>query len=168
MRTNTMTTTGSLWTRVVNTAFVLMLIAESGAAQQTPAAPPAPVIPAILQNYKPASAERLLKPEDGDWLMVRRTYDGWGYTPLDQITPSNVARLQPAWVFATGQTNGHEAAPIINNGVMFVATPGNQVIALDARTGAILWRYKRELVGDRLVLHPASAAVAVAGEKGFF
>ena len=44
------------------------------------------------------TAERLKKPEDGDWLMVRRTYDGWGYSPLEQITPGNVARLQPVWV----------------------------------------------------------------------
>ena len=92
--------------------------------------------------------------------MVRRTYDGWGYTPLEQVTPNNVARLQPVWVFATGQTNGHEAAPIVNNGVMFVATPGNQVIALDARTGAILWRYRRQLIDDRIVLHPTSRGVA--------
>ena len=39
-------------------------------------------------------------------------------------------------------TNGHEAPPIVNNGVMFVATPGNQVIALDAKTGTLLWRYQ--------------------------
>ena len=52
-------------------------------------------MPPILQNYKPVTAERLKKPDDGDWLMVRRTYDGWGYSPLDQITPANVARLQP-------------------------------------------------------------------------
>src|SRR5205814_4870963 len=109
-------------------------------AGQPPAAEPAP---AVLQNYRLVDAARLKKPEDGDWLMVRRTYDGWGYSPLDQITPANVARLQPAWVFATGVTNGHEAAPIVNNGVMFVATPGNQVIAIDAKGGALLWRYRR-------------------------
>ena len=153
--------------RVVTIPFILMLAAESGPAQQV-ATPPAPPVPAILQNYKPVSAERLLKPEDGDWLMVRRTYDGWGYTPLEQVTPNNVARLQPVWVFATGQTNGHEAAPIVNNGVMFVATPGNQVIALDARTGAILWRYRRQLIDDRIVLHPTSRGVALYEDKVFF
>ena len=91
----------------------------------------------VPRNYRPVTAERLKNPDDGDWLMIRRTYDGWGYSPLDQITAANVARLQPVWVFATGQQNGHEAPPIVNNGVMFVATPGNQVIALDAKTGAI-------------------------------
>ncbi|HEV1287890.1 MAG TPA: hypothetical protein VNU44_21375, partial [Bryobacteraceae bacterium] len=49
----------------------------TAAAQTAPAQPPAP-IPAILQNYKPVTAERLVNPEDGNWLMVRRTYNGWG------------------------------------------------------------------------------------------
>ena len=48
-------------------------------------------MPEILQNYKPVTAERLLNPEDSDVLMIRRTYDGWGYSPLKQITTSNVA-----------------------------------------------------------------------------
>src|SRR5689334_17361862 len=96
-------------------------LAVTLAAQQNPAQqpePPAP-IPAVLQNYKPVTAERLKKPEEGDWLMTRRTYDGWGYSPLSQINTDNVKRLQPVWVFATGVANGHEAPPIVNNGVMF-------------------------------------------------
>ena len=90
--------------------------------QQTATAP----LPSILQSYQPVTAERLKKPEDGDWLTVRRTYDGWGYSPLTQIGPGNVGRLQPVWVFATGERSGHQAPPMVNNGVMFVATPGNQ------------------------------------------
>ena len=132
-----------------------------------PPAPPAPV-PVILQNYKPVTTERLKNPEDSDWLVVRRTYDGWGYSPLDQITPANVTRLQPAWVFATGVTNGHEAPPMINNGVMFVATPGNQIIAIDAKTGETLWQYKRPLAEDVVLLHATSRGVALYGNKVFF
>ena len=49
-------------------------------------------MPAILQNYKPVTAERLKKPEDGDWLMIRRTYDGWGYSPLDSDHAGQRAR----------------------------------------------------------------------------
>ena len=116
-------------------------------------------MPELLRNYKPVTAERLKKPEDGDWLSIRRTYDGWGYSPLDQITPANVARLQPAWVFATGVTNGHEAPPIVNNGVMFVATPGNQVIAIDAKTGAHALALPPAAARGR---HPASSARAAA------
>jgi alcohol dehydrogenase (cytochrome c) len=129
-----------------------------------PAAPP----PALLQNYRIVDAERLKRPADGDWLMVRRTYAGWGYSPLEQITQANVGRLQPVWSFSTGVTNGHEAAPIVNNGVMFVATPGNQVIALDAKRGDLLWRYRRPLPEDVILLHATSRGVALYGDKVFF
>ena len=130
--------------------------------------PQAAPLPHALQAYKPVTTERLKTPDPGDWLMVRRTWDGWGYSPLDQITPANVARLQPAWVVSTGVTNGHEAPPIVNNGVMFVATPGNQVIALDAKTGGLLWRYKRPLAEDVLVLHGTSRGVALYRDKVYF
>ena len=92
-------------------------------------------MPAVLRNYQPVTAERLKNPEDGNWLSIRRTYDGWGYSPLTQITAANVKGLKPVWVFSTGETKVHEAAPLVNNGVMFVSTPNNQVIALDVRTG---------------------------------
>src|SRR5580765_4326363 len=93
--------------------FALALAASViGAGRQQPA-PAAEPMPAVLQNYQPVTAERLKKPEDGNWLMIRRTYDGWGYSPLDQITPSNVARLRPVWVFATSEARPHESAPIV-------------------------------------------------------
>src|ERR1700732_1310214 len=85
-------------------------------AQPQQPAPPAPM-PAVLRNYQPVTAERLKNPEDGNWLMIRRTYDGWGYSPLDQITPANVGRLRPVWVFSTSETKPHESAPIVNAGV---------------------------------------------------
>src|SRR3972149_5792562 len=74
---------------------------------------------------------------------TRRTYDGWGYSPLREITPANVRRLRPVWVFSTGEARVHESAPIVNGGVMFVTSPHGQVIAIDARTGNQLWRYRR-------------------------
>ncbi len=129
-----------------------------------PALPPAPPLP----RYTPVTAERLERPGDGDWLMVRRTYDGWGYSPLAEITPANVARLQPVWVFGTGVTNGHEAPPIVNDGVMFVATPGNQVIAIDAKTGTLLWRYRRPLPESVILRHATTRGVALYGDKVFF
>src|SRR5436309_24305 len=94
----------------------LILIAGTIAAQQPPA-PPAPAgqppaaVPLVLENYKPATADRLKKPEDSDWLMVRRTYDGWGYSPLEQITTKNVQRLLPVWEFSTGMVSGHDSTP---------------------------------------------------------
>ena len=123
---------------------------------------------AQLPNYSPVTAESLKQPADGDWLMIRRTYDGWGFSPLEQITARNVQRLQPAWIFSTGVNSGHEAAPIVKDGVMFVATPGNQVIALDAAKGTLLWRYRRQMPDGPLLPHQTSRGVALFGDKVFF
>jgi alcohol dehydrogenase (cytochrome c) len=125
-------------------------------------------MPEVLQKYSTVTADRLRRPADGDWLMVRRTYDGWGFSPLRQITPDNVSRLEPVWSFATGAINGHEATPLVNNGVMFVATPGNQVIAINAKTGALLWRYRNTPAPDVVLLHPTSRGVALYEDKVFF
>jgi alcohol dehydrogenase (cytochrome c) len=128
--------------------------------------PPAPLSP-VLQNYKTVTADRLKKPEDGDWLMVRRTYDGWGYSPLDQITPANVKRLEPVWMSSTGKNDGHQAPPFVNNGVMFVSTPFNQVIALDAKTGREFWRFSSPAPTGSRVSKPVNRGVALYGDKVF-
>ena len=145
----------------LNTVLAWAIVPVIAATAQAP-------VPLVLQNYKGVTSERLAKPEDGDWLMIRRTWDGWGYSPLEKITPANVTRLQPAWIFSTGVSSGHESAPLVNNGVMFVSTPGNQVIALDAKTGTLLWRYRRPLAADVVLMHPTSRGVALYGDKVFF
>ena len=147
-------------------AALIVVLAAHALIAQTPA--PAPPRPAILQNYPAVTPEQLKAPADSDWLMVRRTYDGWGYSPLQQITKANVARLQPVWSMATGVTSGHQAPPIVNGGVMFVATPQNQVLAIDARTGGLLWRYRRTAPEDAIIAHRTSRGVALLGDKVFF
>ena len=129
--------------------------------------PPAPV-PAILRNYQPVTAERLLKPEDSNWLSIRGTYDGWGYSPLTQITPANVKNLKLVWSFSTGENKAHEAPPLVNNGVMFVAAPDNTVIALDVRTGNLLWRYRRPVPKDYSQGNGQIRGVALYGDKVYF
>ena len=156
----------SLQAALLTGSVALVLIGSTLIGQQQ-GPPPAPT-PAALQNYKTVTAERLKKPEDGDWLMVRRTYDGWGYSPLEQITTKNVERLQPVWEFATGMTSGHEAPPMVNNGVLFAATPNNQVLAVDVRTGKLLWRYRHSPVEGSSVPHQTSRGVALFGDKVYF
>ena len=86
--------------------------------------------------------------------MYRGNYEGWGYSPLDQINASNVKDLKPVWTMSTGVVEGHQAPPIVNDGVMFVATPMNQVMAIDAKSGDLLWRYQREIPEELFQLHP--------------
>src|ERR1700730_17737768 len=110
--------------------FALLFILRTASAQRREVAVDAPM-PKVLRDYPAVTADRLLKPEDGNWLMIRRTYDGWGYSPLDQITPANVARMRPVWGSTTFEGRAHESAPVVNNGVLFITTPNNQVIAFD-------------------------------------
>jgi len=116
-------------------------------------------------GYTAVTDERLIHPEDDNWLMYRRTYDGWGYSPLTQIDTTNVKSLVPVWSFSTGVEEGHQAPPIVNDGIMFVSTPQNQVLALDVRTGDLIWRYRRELPDDLLQLHPTNRGVALYGDR---
>src|SRR5882724_609031 len=148
-------------------ASVSLAFAQQTIAPQSATPVPGPM-PEILQKYAPVTAERLKKPEDANWLSFRRTYDGWGFSPLKEITPDNAGRLQLVWSMATGQVEGHQAPPIVNNGVMFVATPGNQMLAIEAKTGNLLWRYKRPMPEDLVNLHPTNRGVALYGDKVYF
>src|SRR5438128_288611 len=99
--------------------------------------------------------------------MYRGNYSGWGYSPLDRITPANVKKLVPVWTFSTGVTEGHQSPPIVNNGIMFVTTPQQQVFALNAKTGDLLWRYKKDLPEDLLQLHPTNRGVALWEDRAY-
>ena len=96
----------------------------------------------------PVSDLRLRNPRPENWLMYRRTYDGWSFSPLQQIDSRNVADLVPAWAFDEHWNNQHfQATPIVNEGRMFVAS-GEQVVSLDAATGRLLWRHVHAFPDD--------------------
>ncbi|HYW04452.1 MAG TPA: methanol/ethanol family PQQ-dependent dehydrogenase [Gammaproteobacteria bacterium] len=121
---------------------VLCLLAFAPGPEALAAGPPA---------YKPVTAQRLLHAEsDSGWLMYRRAYNGQGYAPFTQITPKNVSHLKIAFTYKTGMKLGHEAAPIVNGRYMFITTPKDHVIALDATTGKVLWKYQRKLARGAL------------------
>src|SRR5688500_3012673 len=122
----------------------------------------------VLRAYAPVTKNRLLRPEDRNWLTIRRTYDGWGYSPLADITPANVSRLKMVWSTPTGEVGSHQAPPLVNNGVMFISTPNNQVAAYDAKTGALLWRYKKNRPAGSFVAHPSNRGLALYGNKVYY
>lgn len=121
----------------------------------------------VSTTYSPVTDERLQNPSPDDWLMYRRTYDSWGYSPLNQITSDNVADLVPVWTFSTGVISGHQAPPQVNDGVMFVTTPESQVMALDARSGNLMWRYVRQLPDDIRRGHRTNRGVGLYGDLVF-
>ena len=97
-----------------------------------------------IADRAPVTDAMLLDPDPADWLIYRRTYDGWGHSPLDQITRENVGELQLAWVWAMGDGR-NQPTPLVYDGVMYLTSPGNVVQALDAATGTLLWEYRRPL-----------------------
>ena len=125
---------------------VLVLLATAGLTlvAQNQKAPFVPVTDAMIQKPDPAS-----------WLMWRRTLDSWGYSPLDQVNRSTVARLRMVWTRGMGPGNIQEATPLVHNGVMYVPNPSDYIAAMDARTGDLLWEYKRALPADLGTFMPA-------------
>lgn len=143
--------------------------AEGGGEAGAPATDNPPVTPIVYQGtYEPVTNERLLDPAPGDWLMYKRTYSLQAYSPLDQINVDNVADLVPVWSFGTGVSDGHEAPPIVNGGLMFATAPFSTLFALDVRTGDLVWQYKRELPSDvapEVCCGMVNRGVALYGDK---
>ena len=115
--------------------------------------------------YPTVTDTRLEHPDAGDWLMYRRTYDGWGYSPLKQITKANIQKLSLAWSMSTDLLGAHETTAIVNQGRMFITTPQNNIIAIDAKTGKQLWRYARKYSEGLVQLHPTNRGVALYGNN---
>ena len=117
--------------------FVLLFSAAGPAAAQTSAESDfIPVTDAMLQN-----------PADGDWLMWRRTLDGWGYSPLDQIDRDNVGELRMVWTRALAQ-GAQQGTPIAYGGTLYMPNPNDIIQALDAVTGDLKWEYRRDIPDD--------------------
>lgn len=79
--------------------------------------------------------------EEGNWLSHGRSYDEQRFSPLTQINETNVSELGLAWAVSTEVGRGHEASPIVVDGVMYITLPWSKVLALNAKTGEELWRY---------------------------
>jgi alcohol dehydrogenase (cytochrome c) len=99
---------------------------------------------ALLDGLAPVTDQILLHPSDDDWLTWRRTYDGWGYSPLSQVNRDNVRNLRLVWSWSL-TTGASETTPLVYHGVLFVHNNGDRIDALDAATGDLLWEYSRKL-----------------------
>jgi alcohol dehydrogenase (cytochrome c) len=95
--------------------------------------------------FVPVSDEMLQRPDAGNWLSWRRTLDGHGFSPLNQINRSNVSGLKSVWTMQMGPGGVQEATPLIYNGIMYVPNPGDLIRAVDAKSGKLLWEHKRQL-----------------------
>ena len=118
----------------------------------------------LLDRYTPVTEAMLLSPPDGEWLMWRRNYGHWGYSPLDQIDTSNVDDLRLAWAW-TMEPGLQETTPLVHDGVMFLPQACDFIEALDARDGTPLWVYRRERVEHAANLACANRNAALYGNQ---
>jgi alcohol dehydrogenase (cytochrome c) len=86
--------------------------------------------------------------EPGSWLTYSGTYAAHRFSPLAEITPANVSRLRPAWVYQVREAGQVETTPLVADGVMYVTEARSRVTALDVRTGRPLWRFEPALPKD--------------------
>ena len=116
----------------------------------------------VPHELTPVTDALLANPPPGDWLSWRRTRDSHGYSPLDQVTRENVDELRLAWVLSIREGN-HQTTPLVHDGVMFLANPGNVVQAIDAATGDVIWQYRSPLPDD--AARGATRTLALYGDK---
>jgi alcohol dehydrogenase (cytochrome c) len=96
-----------------------------------------------VKNYVPVTDAMLRNPPPGDWLMARRNYQGWSYSPLAGITRDNVKDLKLAWVWAMREQGGaNQNMPLVHDGTIYLVNPGNVIQALDARSGNLIWEHE--------------------------
>jgi alcohol dehydrogenase (cytochrome c) len=92
-----------------------------------------------IQNYEPVTEAMMNHPPDGDWLMFRRNYQGWSFSPLKQINTANVGSLQLKWMWSLPENGTMEITPLVHSGVLFIWGTGNTIQALEAKSGELLW-----------------------------
>ena len=84
-----------------------------------------------------------------DWPVYGGSPENTHYSKLSQINRSNVANLKLAWSYVSGEKGGLQTSPIIVDSVMYAYTPQKEVIALDAASGTLLWKFNPGLSGSR-------------------
>ena len=110
----------------------------------------------LLRDYSPVTDEVLQNPPDSDWLTWRRTYNNLGFSNLDQINRETVSNLQLAWHQPVTPGN-NMPTPLVHDGIMFLYSAGDVVLALDATNGEMLWRYSHN--GDAVTSHKFGIAL---------
>ena len=112
----------------------------------------------VTANVNVSDAMLLNAGKDQDnWLLNGRTYDNQRYSPLKKINPGNVGHLAPVAIVQTGVANSFEATPLVVDGVMYVSTPGDHVLAYDAASGEPLWSYTPRSAVQQSLLRSAVA-----------
>jgi alcohol dehydrogenase (cytochrome c) len=127
-------------------------------------------LPVAAENTSTAiDANRLLAAvNDADnWLSFGRDYTNQNFSPLKQINTTTVKRLVPKWIYQTGKKGSFQTQPLVADGIMYATIPGNDVVALDAASGTVLWHYKHKNRRTKTRGGPANRGAALGYGKVF-
>jgi alcohol dehydrogenase (cytochrome c) len=105
-------------------------------------APTGLTIRGTVQNFVPVTDEMLRNPAAADWLMLRHDYSATSFSPLDQITTTNVKEMKLAWTWPMREGGTNQPAPIVYNGTLYLANTGGIIQALEAQTGKLIWEHR--------------------------
>ena len=92
---------------------------------------------------------RLAVAQNIGWPAYNGSPDGDHYSRLDQINRANVHNLKQAWRYDTGEVGGMQTNPLVIGRTLFGYTPTQKVIALDAATGRLKWKFDSGIVGQQ-------------------
>jgi alcohol dehydrogenase (cytochrome c) len=128
-----------------------------------------------MDKFVPVTRESLHNPDPVDWPMLGGNMAHWNYSSLDQITRENISSLQLVWARQMPTTGGRAAtSPLVHKGIMYLISPNDAIVAVDAVSGSRIWEYRRELPaageGPGLIRHNYSGpkrGLALYGDKIF-
>lgn len=110
---------------------------------------------------RPASFDELSR-VSADWLSYGHGYLNQRFSDLTQISTTNVARLIPTYVFQTGVVGSFETSPVVADGVMYLTTANDGVFAINAKSGALLWKRDPLLGRFRQCCGPVNRGVGLS------
>ena len=119
-----------------------------------------------VPGFSPVTREMLQQPPAADWLSWRRTLDGQGYSPLDQVNRENVNGLKLAWVL-TMRDGSNQTTPLVHDGIMYLVNPENVVQAVDGATGDVIWEYAYSFPPESKTLAGPTRNIAIFEDKLF-
>src|SRR5258708_28555436 len=136
--------------RMIAVAVLGVPVGGCGQAPSPPAAErqPGPKPAAAVDAIRLAAADS----EPGNWMGPGRDYGERHFSPLKAIDAGNVKQLGLAWFFDIDTAHrGQESTPLVVDGVMYVTSAWSKVFALNAKTGAPLWTYDRQVPGKAAI-----------------
>ena len=98
---------------------------------------------------------------DADWLTYGHGYANQRYSGLKQIHRGNVSRLVPKWIYQTGVDGTFQTNPIVFDGVVYLTTPRNHIVALDGTTGEVRWKYTHKMNTETLCCGTHNRGLAI-------